>query len=182
MTKPLSGLPLMLGMALCALPWTANPALGQSGARAEIQARYQKLINAWNLDRMDIFEAVHDPGFTSKSPDGQTMDLTQYMGLMRSERANTSKTHAATMTAGPVHSLGNNEVLLRVSYVYDTTGKDSMGMFGKKGAVHRVRMSGTMKDVWVRGNNTWLRKSSEDLGGGEMVVDGKPWVPPAAKK
>jgi hypothetical protein len=52
---------------------------------------------------------------------------------------------------------------------------DAAGRFGAKGAVHDVETTATVRDVWVRAETGWRRKSHDKIEPNRIAsVDGKP--------
>jgi hypothetical protein len=59
------------------------------------------------------------------------------------------------------------------------TMMDSTGEMGPKGKAHKMSMTERSRETWVKTSGGWKAKHSEDLPGGKMLLDGKPFNPMA---
>ncbi len=161
--------------ALSILPAIQTARAADSPLRATINARYSTMVGAFRTNRMDEYDRIVDPGYTSTSLGGEVMDKIAYMNMLRGERKSLVKLNRLTYVAGGIAMLGPNEVKTTATLSLDMVSRDWMGMLGPKNAVHRNVFSMRYTDTWVRANKTWLLKSSVELPGAQMSVDGKPF-------
>ena len=56
---------------------------------------------------------------------------------------------------------------------------DQQGQFGAKGERHTIVTTAPIRDTWVKTPDGWRRKIHKKLAANRLMVDGKPFEPPA---
>lgn len=55
------------------------------------------------------------------------------------------------------------------------TVNDKTGTFGPKGETHKIVVTATVQDTWIKTPVGWKQKSHEKLSPNKYIVDGKPF-------
>jgi ketosteroid isomerase-like protein len=152
-----------------------------TGARADgkadeaaIRKMMAKLETAFAKKDIKTIMALSTPDFTEKAM-GQTMTAAQAKAELEQEFKNTTAVHKMEMKVSKIE-FKNGTAIVNTVDASDSTMADPQGQMGKKGASHRMAMTGTGRATCVKVKGEWKVKMYEELTM-KMTMDGKPFNP-----
>jgi hypothetical protein len=168
---------ILIGGICIALTTAAIIAADNAVVRREIQSVYNRASAAAVAARtLADLDAIHD---WLDTPDCVFADYaqprrtwTEMRGYANEGLRTGLKSFRSEITSLQVQgSVATTTALVRGVAVV----KDEQGQFGAKGAVHEIETTATVRDVWVKSNTEWRRRSHDKIVNNHVTsVDGKP--------
>jgi hypothetical protein len=165
---------------ICALAFSGAGLAGADDAtvRKEMLEIFNKAVKDFRNKDVDGFMSMYHTDYRGKMRDGRTQTVKDIRNEMKMFMESTKSVEQATMSIGKLRVMGTNAELVGTIHLKMKV-EDSMGAFGKKGAVHDMTMVETTKDTWVRSSGSWKCKASTEIKT-DTLVDGKPVKEPPA--
>ena len=143
--------------------------------RKDIDALYAKLIKAIETNHPEATLALETPDFTSKDHTGKAITGKQLAEQMKMESAASNNIKMSLKIAACKVTGKMADVSTTFTYQSEMVDKD--GHMGPKGKTHVMSMSGKINNKLAKTAAGWKFKSMEEIPGGAMMMDGKPFDP-----
>jgi len=146
--------------------------------RKDIDALYAKLTQAMKNKDADATLALETPDFVATSPGGGKMNGKQFAAQMKQENAGVKSIKSIDIKVKSVDIKGKT-AKVTTNFNYAVEVEDKEGHMGPKGKTHIMSMIGEVKNDLVKTAAGWKFKSMVH-GGGQVMMDGKPFNPGGA--
>jgi hypothetical protein len=151
--------------------------------RKEFEAKYARQNQAFKRKDLNGFSQIMAPDLANEGENGGTQTREQWMAQWKDNFADTMAIREVRTNFGPIQlQERNKKAIVPFHYVLDVSLRDRQGNFGPKGKIHKVIIQGHETHTWVQTPKGWLIQHMGSLPGkkNQYIVDGKPFVPPAA--
>ena len=140
-------------------------ALPAQGARAAIEAQYERLAQAIRRHDIEGILAIQAPNYSSINPTGSRFD---YAGMERYTRQMTAAVDSVIHIRNLIRTFEQHGDTAVADVCQEFSRLQRMG----DGRLHRVDTSALQREAWISQDGSWKRLQVRDVRGTRWFVDG----------
>jgi ketosteroid isomerase-like protein len=172
---------LSIGIGILAFAAAAFAAPDDAKVKKEMLAQFDKAVVQFKAKDLKGFMSMYTDDFKGVGMDGKAQTKKSITAEMKEAMATTKSFDKAELAIEKLTSKGDSATTESTMHL-EMRVVDAKGEMGPKGKEHAVGMWVKARENWVRSKGGWKVKTGQSLPGGKMLLDGKPYPPPAPMK